>query len=120
MQIQELSRLSGISSSTIRFYEKVGVLPKARKGSNGYREYPENQVVQLQMIARAKALGFTLKEIKELSSLLFSRKLSRREMASRLKKKNDEIDLKIKSLKSMKSEISNALSGLCEFKDRLS
>lgn len=120
MQIRELSKLTGISSTTIRFYEKAGVLPKAKKGHNGYRDYPEDRVMQLQMIGRAKALGFTLKEIKELSALLFSKKLNPKEMAKRLKEKNNEIDLKIESLQRMKSEINQALAGLCEFKDRLS
>lgn len=120
MQIRELSKLTGISSATIRFYEKAGVLPKARKSSNGYRDYTEDRVIQLQMIGRAKALGFTLKEIKELSALLFSKKLSRKEMSKRLKEKNEELDLKIESLQKMKSEINEALMGLCEFEDRLS
>ncbi len=119
MQIQELSQLTGISSTTIRYYEKVGVLPRPQKSKNGYRTYPKSHILQLKMIAQAKALGFTLKEIKELSSLLFSKKLSRQEMARRLDKKNREIDLKIKALKKMKTEIDNALAGLCEFKERL-
>jgi len=120
VQIRELSKLTGVSSTTIRFYEKVGVLPKARKGTNGYREYPEDRVMQIQMIVRAKVLGFTLNEIKELSALLFSKKLSPKEMAKRLKEKNEEIDVKIESLRMMKSEVNQALAGLCEFKDRLS
>ena len=45
MRIQQLSKLSGVSSTTIRFYEKTGVLPKASRGANGYREYPKEQMV---------------------------------------------------------------------------
>lgn len=120
MQIKDLAKLAGVSDTTIRFYEKSGVLPKAQRGHNGYRDYPEERVVQLRMICRAKDLGFTLREIKDLSALLFSKKLDRKEMARRLKEKNEEIDIRIKSLKQMKSEINEALSGLCEFKDRLS
>lgn len=120
MKINELSKLSGVSAPTIRFYEQTGVLPKALRGKNGYREYPEERAVQLRMIGRAKDLGFTLKEIKDLSALLFSKKLSRKEMAARLQAKNKDIDLKIDRLKKMKSDINEALAGLCEFKDRLS
>lgn len=79
----------------------------------------EERVEQLKMIHRAKDLGFTLKEIKDLSALLFSKKLSRKEMALRLEKKNLEIEKRIESLHQMKAEINRALSGLCEFKDRL-
>ncbi len=119
MRIQQLSKLSGVSSTTIRFYEKTGVLPKASRGANGYREYPKEQIIQIQMIAQAKLLGFTLKEIKELSLLLYTQKLSPKEMTLRLKKKDQEIDTKIKNLKKIKKEIHTALSGLCEFKNRL-
>jgi len=120
MRIRELSILTGVSSTTIRFYEKSGVLPAPKRGNNGYRDYPEDRVAQLQMIGRAKVLGFTLKEIKELSALLFSKKLSRKDMARRLEEKNAEIDFKINSLRKMKSEINDALAGLCEFKMHLS
>ncbi|MBC86023.1 MAG: hypothetical protein CL677_02500 [Bdellovibrionaceae bacterium] len=119
MQIKDLSLLTGVSSATIRFYEKEGVLPKPKKGANGYRIYPEAQVEQLKMISRAKELGFTLKEIKELSKMLFSKSLSRKEMAERLGKKNLEIDKKIEALKAMKKEINDALGGNCEFKGKL-
>ena len=54
MQIKDLSKMSGVSSTTIRFYEKAGVLPSAQRGQNGYRDYPNERVEQLQMICRAR------------------------------------------------------------------
>lgn len=119
MRINELSKLAGVTNTTIRFYEKSGVLPKAARNKNGYRHYPEERIVQLQMIVKAKDLGFTLKEVKELSAMLFSKKLNHREMAKRLEKKNAEIDQRIESLHQMKQEINHVLKGLCEFRQHL-
>jgi len=120
MNIKELSNLTGMSSSSIRFYEEQGLLPNPVRTSNGYRSYPPDMVAQVQMIMRAKELGFTLKEIRELATLLFSQKLNRSEMKNRLKNKNLEIDDKIKNLKIIQNEINRALSGMCNFQDNLS
>lgn len=119
MRINQLSKSSGVSSTTIRFYEKSGLLPKAVRGENGYREYPAERVEQLRMIAKVKDLGFTLKEVRELSEMLFTQKLSRKEMSWHLQKKNEEIDQRIKNLRKIKSEINKALQGKCEFKRHL-
>lgn len=119
MRINRLATLAGVSSTTIRFYEKAGILPKARRSENGYREYPEERVEQLRMIVRAKDLGFTLKEVRELSEMLFSKKLSRGEMARRLKKKNTELEQRIENLRKIKIEINRTLLGLCEFQSHL-
>jgi MerR family transcriptional regulator, copper efflux regulator len=51
MRIGELSRRTGISTSRIRFYEKRKVLPKAARGGNGYREYPDAAAKTLALIA---------------------------------------------------------------------
>ncbi|MCD6293527.1 MAG: MerR family transcriptional regulator, partial [Deltaproteobacteria bacterium] len=64
--IGKLARAVGVSTDTIRFYERRGLLsPPARTDAN-YRLYPEKDILRLQFIKRAKALGFTLNEVKEL------------------------------------------------------
>ena len=50
MRIGELSKRTGISTSRIRFYEKRGVLSKAARGENGYREYPDTAMKMLSLI----------------------------------------------------------------------
>lgn len=68
MLIGTLSRLSGLSRDTIRYYEKIGLLllPKSAKRENGYKDYPEETLKTLKKILRYKELGFTLEEIREL------------------------------------------------------
>lgn len=68
MLIGTLSRLSGLSRDTIRYYEKIGLLllPKSARRENGYKDYPEETLKTLKEILRYKDLGFTLEEIREL------------------------------------------------------
>lgn len=70
MKIGQLSRATGLPIDTIRYYENQGVLPRAeRQASSGYRVYDHADVERLQFIRRAKALGFTLVEIRELMAM---------------------------------------------------
>ncbi len=64
MNISELSKLSGVSPPTIRYYEQIKLLPKAKRKSNGYREYTDNDLKQLSLIQQAQQVGFSLAEIK--------------------------------------------------------
>jgi DNA-binding transcriptional MerR regulator len=64
--IGALAKQAGVNPKTIRYYEAVGVLPPAQRGENRYRLYPKETIELLQFITKAKALGFTLSEIKDI------------------------------------------------------
>ncbi|MEN3971039.1 MerR family transcriptional regulator [Acinetobacter sp. BWR-L5] len=64
MNISELSKRSGLSTPTIRYYEQIKLLPKAKRKSNGYREYSDNDLKQLLLIQQAQQVGFSLADIK--------------------------------------------------------
>lgn len=64
MNISELSKRSSLSTPTIRYYEQIKLLPKAKRKANGYREYSENDLKQLVLIQQAQQVGFSLTEIK--------------------------------------------------------
>ena len=59
----ELAELAGVSSDTLRYYERKGVLARPRRSANGYRLYPPEAVQRVALIRRALALGFTLDEL---------------------------------------------------------
>ena len=59
----ELARLCGVSPDTIRHYERVGVLPVAVRGENGYRRFPRESVARVLTVRRALAIGFSLAEV---------------------------------------------------------
>ncbi len=119
MKISELVKLTGLSKDTIRFYEKERLISAPKRDANGYRNYEQSTVQQLQLIGVAKNLGFTLSEIRDLAELLNQEALSERVMAEQLKQKSKEIEQKIQSLVSIKEKINEALDGLCEQKDVL-
>jgi DNA-binding transcriptional MerR regulator len=59
----ELARIAGVSTDTLRHYERKGVLARPRRSANGYREYSANSVDRVRLIQRALAVGFTLDEL---------------------------------------------------------
>lgn len=73
MKIGELAKSTGVNIDTVRYYERNGILPPPERQSSGYRRYGDDDVARLRFVRRAKALGFTLVEIRELLAL-FSRR----------------------------------------------
>lgn len=67
--IGKLAKELNINVETIRFYEKIGLISQPIKPENGYRLYSDEIASQLKFIAKAKMLGFTLKEISSLMSM---------------------------------------------------
>jgi MerR family mercuric resistance operon transcriptional regulator len=65
----QLARKTGCNLETIRYYEKVGLLPGPPRSSNGYRVYSPELVQRLQFILRARDLGYAMDEIRSLLSL---------------------------------------------------
>jgi DNA-binding transcriptional MerR regulator len=69
LRISELAERTGFSPATLRYYERVGVLPPPRRTGAGYREYDDRAVDRLRFVARAKSLGLSLDETSELAAL---------------------------------------------------
>lgn len=105
MLIHELSEQTGFSIDTIRYYEKLGIIARPTRKRNGYRDYAEATVACLRLCKRAKDLGFSLDEIRELGKLLDSRQLSRERMRERLEKKLLEIEARIEELQRLRDDI---------------
>lgn len=69
MKIGELAERSGVPASTIRYYEKEGLLPKAQRGANGYRDYQDGALERLDLIQLGQNLGFSLDTIRTIVAL---------------------------------------------------
>lgn len=69
MQIGDLSACSGVNIETIRYYERIGVLPKPARQPNGRRSYAETDAQRLGFIRHARDLGFDLNDVRTLLAL---------------------------------------------------
>lgn len=69
MKIGEFAHRTDVGIDTVRYYERQGLLPAPERSASGYRSYDQEDVARLRFVRRAKALGFTLVEIRELLAL---------------------------------------------------
>lgn len=67
--IGQLAKATCVPVDTIRYYERIGLLPRRRTGRAGWRRYPEEMVAQLRYLKEGRAVGFTLRELRELLRL---------------------------------------------------
>ena len=57
---------AGVTPDTLRYYERLGVLPRARRTNGGFRQYGEDVLSRLRFIQRAQSFGLTLKDVRQL------------------------------------------------------
>lgn len=105
MQIRELAKQSGLSERTIRYYEEIGLLPAPSRTENNYRQYDEQDVGRLRLVAGARRLDLSLEEIREILDLRDHREAPCRVLLERLEHKADEIAERILALKQMEREL---------------
>lgn len=101
MNIGQASKASGVSVKMVRHYEAVGLLPKATRSFGNYRLYGESDVHMLRFIKRARALGFSMGDIKELVGLWKNKSRSSAAVKKIAGKHLEALRLKIAELKSM-------------------
>jgi MerR family mercuric resistance operon transcriptional regulator len=102
LTIGRVARLTGLGVETSRFYEREGLIMAPPRAAFGYRHYPQDTISRLRFIKRAKELGFSLKEIKELLSLRVSPEVTCEEVRARAEAKIADIEDKIRQLQRMR------------------
>ena len=108
MLINELSKKTGISTHTIRFYEKSGLIEGKQDEtvkSNNYFHYDEIVVEKLEFINDAKSVGFTIKEIGQIIDAWYNRKYTKKQKLDILDDKLISLGKKLKEIKEMKKQI---------------
>ena len=83
--IGQLAHRAGVAIDTVRYYERNQLLAPAGRLASGYRRYGEDELKRLRFIRRAKALGFTLEEIRDLLSLSAERNMAKVKSAAEAK-----------------------------------
>ena len=105
LTIGRIARLAEVGVETIRFYEREGLIDKPPRSAAGYRQYPEDTVARLQFIKRAKSLGFSLREIKELLALRVDPQSTCDDVRRAAEAKIRDIDEKIRVLRRMRQAL---------------
>jgi MerR family mercuric resistance operon transcriptional regulator len=99
LRIGELGKATGCNIETIRYYERIGVLPAPPRTDNGYRLYGESHRTRLIFIRGARELGFTLDEVRGLLALVDGGNYTCAEVQALALTHVDEIRRKIADLK---------------------
>ena len=105
LTIGQLAKGAGVGVETVRFYERQGLLAEPDRRPSGYRQYDEGVIDRLRFIRRAKELGFTLNEIKELLSLRLDPETTCAGVKQRAETKIADIEEKMRSLRRMKKAL---------------
>ena len=112
MLISELSKRTGVSIHTLRYYENYGLIAGRTDEtvkSNNYKQYDEIIAEKIQWIVESKKAGFTLTEIKKSMDDWFNNKLSSSKKSEIVRKKIEEVDEKIRELKKVRKFLAEAL-----------
>ena len=117
MNISAAAELCGISAKMIRYYESIGLLSRAARRGNGYRDYDGSDVSVLQFIRRTRDLGFSLEEVGALLTLWRDRRRPSREVKRLAQRHIDDLERRIKEMRSVVRTL-RTLADHCHGDDR--
>ena len=110
MKISDAAAASGCHLETIRYYERVGLMPPPARTASGYRAYRPAEVERLRFISRGRELGFSLQEIRSLLRLADDRKMSCGDVDSIARTHLVDIRKRIDELHRMATELERVIS----------
>jgi MerR family copper efflux transcriptional regulator len=102
LTIGQLAKRANVNIDTVRYYERNGLLPEPARRSSGYRQYEAGDFARLQFIRRAKDLGFSLKDISELTSLTADRDSDMQGVKAKAIDRMAQVEQKIRELQRVK------------------
>lgn len=113
-QIGELAKLLTVSTDTLRYYEKHGLILATARSDAGYRLYNEESLGRMRFIIRAKKVGFSLNEIKELLSIQVDKTShSCADVKSLTQEKLEQVERKMAELASFKQSLKLLVDACC-------
>lgn len=109
MWIGELADRTGVTPETIRYYERVGVLPEPRRTGGGYRVYGPDAIERLVFVARSRSLGLSLEEIAEIVAMVERGVEPCEHVRDRLEGRLTEVEERIAELGRLRERLREAL-----------
>ena len=111
-KIGEVTQLNGLTTDTLRYYEKFGLLPNISRNSSGIRQYDEKDISRLNYIKRAQAMNFSLDEIKKLLTMREDPQHAKVSVRQLTADKLKDVEKQIKELTTLQNELTLLLN-LC-------
>lgn len=111
-RIGDVTRLLGISADTLRYYEKIGLLPAINRTDSGIRVYLDRDLSRVRFIRRAQKMQFSLKEIAELLKMREDPQHARDEIRLLTRSKLSEVEEHLDELQFLRNEL-QLLLNLC-------
>ena len=126
MRIGELAKATGTKAETIRYYEREGILPAADRTESNYRDYSDQHQATLSFVRRARGLGFSMSQVKELLTLSDHEDKSCSDVDQLVRQQVKEVNRKIENLIVLRDELIQMLQsceasriGDCQIVERL-
>ena len=105
MRSGELARLTGVSTDTLRHYERCGLLPRPGRTAGNYRSYPPSSQQRVELIQRALGIGFSLSELKPILAVRDAGGTPCRQVRQLLRSKIGHVNEQIESLSLLRTEL---------------
>lgn len=112
-RIGDVTKLTGLTADTLRYYEKIKLLPKVSRNASGIREYDDKDISRLKFIQRAQKMNFSLAEIAELLQMRENPQKVRNEVRQLTANKLVEVDEHLQTLTTLRNEL-QLLLNLCQ------
>lgn len=109
MKIGEAAAASGCHLETIRYYERIGLLPRTVRTDNGYRDYSSEDVDRMRFVTRGRELGFSLDDIRSLLRLAANASLSCSEVDRVARQHLADVRTRIAELRRMARELERTI-----------
>jgi MerR family transcriptional regulator, mercuric resistance operon regulatory protein len=116
MKRGELAKRTGCNAETIRYYEKIDLMPEPRRSASGYRQYDETHEQRLRFVMRGRELGFVIEDLKSLLSLVDRNAVSCGEVEKLAKVHLRSVRERIDDLKQMERVLNDTVRS-CSGKD---
>lgn len=122
MKIGEVAGQAGVTVDTVRFYERVGVLPSPARTESGYRDYEPGTIGRIRLTRELQAIGFTLNEAVDALAAHDAGGATCESERWRLQAVRDRVDAKLAELTALRGRIVDAQAaceqGRCRFSSR--
>lgn len=110
LKVSQLGARAGVSPDTVRYYDRLGLLPATGRSESGYRLYDERAVERLRQIRQAQRMGLRLSQIGELLQTLDGGECPCEETVDAMTERREEIDAEIARLTALRDQLVAAIS----------